>query len=522
MHNENAPDWGRMEELSAEREHAASDIIDAINKHTRGLKSLADTGSSLTEIRAQAQRMEDEVKALKARYDEAPGARWVPTGDADTAIRNYATEDTLHLGRHKRTFSHPSLGSETIERWGYLDDPHPVTAEQQRAQGAYHRYALALALAKRYPGQKTRQAAIWAYSEMVREIRSAGGMVAKLAERAITGGSGSGGELIQLPRISDVVRDTDLSRPALALFAMQDAPAPTFKPPQLTGRALAKRRGATTDSPANYQISNFTTSDSSISVVDMSIMALIDPLWINDSATLIGDGLALILDWLRNGLADSLELARIHGDTAGTHQDDLTTTLGGRYTSGDLDGADSPMKFWLGLRARAHDNSKTSDAGGSFTSADHAAAMALLDVHAPDAVILTGINCLYSQILFSSEFTTVEKVGAAASLLTGRLPGGDAMSVGAIGGRPVYLSNALPKVFDTSSGLISGSNNGNVMVYANPNAYVHYMYDGGPGTGEFDESVARQGARYVGSVVRRIDYRRIPSGEFAEAVLYNL
>jgi hypothetical protein len=276
---------------------------------------------------------------------------------------------------------------------------------------------------------------------------------------------------------------------------------------------LARKRGKTsTNSPAQYAVSTFTTSDTTISVVDRVIMALIDPLWAADQGQVLGDPVGFVSDWLMRGDMDSLEIAILHGDTAGSHQDTIASwTLGSLYTAGDLDGADSPLKFYLGLRARAFDDSNNIAGGGTFDMTDHAAALDAMGVHAAGAVCLWGLHGYFTQLVGNSIFTTVDKMGDRATQLTGE--------VGTVGGKPIVISEFVSNDL-ASTGLYTGSGTTTTAVYVNPDAWV--LADHQSGADDFEQIYSDKGAHYVGMVRRQAFYPNCISTEKPCAAIINL
>ena len=251
-------------------------------------------------------------------------------------------------------------------------------------------------------------------------------------------------------------------------------------------------------------------------MIDQELTALVDPLWLEDAAATIADPMGLVTGWLAEGWADSWELAFLHGDTNATHQDTLSSwTVGGYYTAGDLSGSNSPVAWWIGLRARAVDDSNTVSAGGSFDASDHFGALELLGTHAGrDPIIVTGLHALYTQLLDYSEFLTLDKLGSMATLITGE--------VGSIGSTPVVISQFISNDFDSSSGVYTGSNASTEMVYTSRSAWVYYDYVGSSQSRDFDVERPERGARYVGMVRRGLFSPVCLSTEKPAAILYNL
>ena len=504
---------------------SARQVVTMLNQHRSAIKHL---NTERAEDAAQLRRMiGDAERKLTAAQKEA-SAQWIPAGDASDVDRRFLNADgSLRLGSVEQRTARPDGSVQGKSIRGLLDAPVGVSRQHDDLIRAYQ----ALAVAHRLAGRSGSAGSVWSHKLVARQwgaftdaARNLGGKSGAwfrsvlsdpaALKRVIDGSAGKGGELIQNPTISAVRRPTDLARRIPGLIQTRQAPSTSFKAPIVTGRALAKLRGATQSDPSRFPLNNFTTSDATISVVNRTVTALLDSLWATDNGLILADPIGFVMDWLMMGDADSLEMAFLHGDTAGTHMDALATwTMGGMYAAGDLDGSDSALKFWIGLRGRAHDDSNTASAGGTFSAADHFGAIELLGNRAGgDVAMMTGLHALYTQLLPLADFTTVDVAGPRATLQTGEL--------GRIGNTPVIISQMLPNQFDTTSGLYTGSNAGSIAVYADISAYAHYEHDAG--SDDFDVSYPERGAQYIGMTRRSVLTPEVISTEKPVAVLYNL
>lgn len=504
------------------RDASVEELASVLGRHRAALLEVAgDTTRTHERVERLVSEMGDALKLAKRNET----AEHVPLGGPRELDRLFLRGDgSVQLGRGVEQIELPDGSKEQVVRHGLLTWPVPVTPEHDLVQRTYAGWAIAANRARRSGLQNvfTDLLARRAYLAFRKAMMNLPGRVGDFCrsvftdpatfKRVIDKTSGTGGELIPVPTTADIRRPAMLQRRVVGLIGAKPAPARSFKPPIVTGHPLAKKRGATVDDPARYSVSTWTTSDVTLTVIDQVIMSLLDPLWVSDAAAILDDPMGEVVAWLEQGFADTLEAAFLHGDTAGTHQDTIASwTLGGYYSAGDLDGSDAALKWWIGLRARAVDDSNTASGGGTFDAADHYGALNLLGTLAYRAACITGLNCLYTQLLSNSLFTTVDKFGDRATLITGQL--------GSIGDTPLVISEFMPKQFDTSSGVYTGSNLGNEMVYFNPEKWAHYELAGGD---DFDATYPEKGARYVGMVRRSILAPTCLSTEKPVALVYNL
>jgi hypothetical protein len=507
-----------------DKSRAAEQLLEHIRVHRNVLLEVRGDSQRLFE---RMERMLPETQALLKQANRDARAEWVPMGDAARMDARYMLADgSIRFGRSVDEVRLPDGSVERFITHGLLTDPYPVTKEQKRARDAYASFALAFT---RVNNPRT-NGKVWddallrkSWIALRKALLDLPGQVgafcrsmfsdAALFQRVVDKTSGTGGELLLVPQIGDIRRPSDLARRIPGMVRMQEAAARSFKQPIVTGRGISKLRGSTTNDPGAFPVRNFTSSETTITVVDREITALIDTLWTADAASLMDDPMGFVMQWLESGDIDTLELAFLHGDTAASHQDTIATwTMGGYYTAGDLDGSASPLKFWIGFRARAADDSATVSAGGTWGADDHFGAIELMGNHAAGRVAaFTGLHCLYTQLLDDSNFLTVDKMGERATLVTGE--------IGAIGGVPIVISEFMPNDF-ANTGLYTGSGSTTAMVFADLDAWTYYEHI--PGAGDFDVTYPERGAQYVGMVRRGVLSPTCISTEKPAALLYIL
>lgn len=499
---------------------SAADISSRLNIHRA---AVLEVGNDLGRLNERINRMLPEMETMLKTHQREARVEIEALGGGAELDKLFLREDgTVRFKTEKSKIDLGGMEVE-VERYGLLDSPS-VCPEQEELRRAYGGWALAYGRCKRGGMDVAHDPlAQKSFRSFVRALQNLPGrtgqfcrqMVADpaLYGRVISNTSGSGGQLVATPTTSNIIRPTDLDRRLVGLFPMLPAPTPSFKQPIVTGRALGRKRGATASDPARYRQSTFTTSDQTLTVVDMALSALLDPQWVVDAGPVVGDPMGMVMDWLASGYADTLEIAFLHGDTAGTHQDALASwTLGGLYTAGDLDGSDSPAKFWIGARARAFDDSNNYAGGGSFDITDHFGALALMGALAGEAISVCGLATLYKSLLPLTQFLTLDVFGPNATILTGQL--------GSIAGKPVVISQFMNNDL-ASTGLFTNSGTTGSILYVNPNKYAYYEMDAGEGA-DFNVLYPERGAQYVGMTRRGVLAPSVVSGEKPAAIVVNL
>lgn len=483
-------------EIRSEDIQTASAITDTLNAHRRAILAGAASMDGV-------EQMKREITPLLARgreLDASAGA--VQSGDRSELDRYFGADGKLNLRDWTRA---AFIGGDTVDlpMKGLLTDPVSRGPEHEDLRRAFANFALAGALSGKLGGQRATEALRRARSAVVMAFLRMPGRVGQWArtafdsessyQRAITGATGTGAELLTVPTLATIQRPIELSRRIPGLIRSAPAPSSTFKIPKVTGRALSRVSNKITADPARVQSSDFTTSDESISTVGRTIQALVDVNWLTEGGLVLTDPVGFINQWLNEGDLLTLEIAILHGDTAGTHQDTLSTwTMNGLITAGTLSESSALIKAYLGARAHAADQSALVTAGGTFDMGDHFSAMnyfgAGTGADPTSVAMIIGLNGLYSSILPMANLLTVDKAGASATILAGQ--------IATIAGTPIVLSECMGKDFDTTTGLYTGSNKGNAAVYIRPAGWVHY--EEANRADDWDVTESNRRARYIG------------------------
>lgn len=511
---------------------------DMLARHLTYVRQLAAGDKTRAEREEEIRRMIADMEGKQRAFERTARAEWQPGGtEADVLSRYTMPDGKIAVRDWEAEVPMPDGTTAKEKRHGLLTDPYPASRAQAELQRAYASWSLASWRARKSGTRiSDDKLAAPAWRNLVKIARAYPGRIGEMfrgffdrfhdlakdviAQRAgaITGGTGYGLELIPVPTIDAIRRPYDIMRRIPGLFATLPAPSPSWKEPTITGRARAKRRGRTSDPATAFSTVRFSTSDATVSIVDVVINALVDSLFLVDGAALLGDPMGFIQDWLGAGWADSLETAILHGDTAGTHQDAIASwTLGGYYAAGDLGGSDDIISLILGLRAECMDNSSTmtSSAGGSWTSVtDFTAAKGMLNGGwaQGDLFYVCGLHHLYTDLAADSGLLYQYQVGPqAASMLTGE--------VGVYMGARVVLSQFLKDEY-ASSGLYTGSGSLDTSILLNPSGWV--LRELAAGEEDYQAVYAERGATYAG-IVRRVQFvKRYVSGEVPGVTLYNI
>ncbi len=460
--------------------------------------------------------------AIKARDSVQWG--FVPSGHVSDVERRYMVDEPgdgalpVRLGNsEQRVF----LGGEsvTIQRRGLLTD-QPVSPEHAELQRRYGAWALSRTLAAhntafRAMELKARRAfaaaAIQFPGRIGAAFREMFASEASFQRAVISKATGSGGELLATPTLATVVRPRDMDRKVAALIQVIDAPSTAFKRPIVSGRAILKRRPLTQADPATFPTQTFTTSDGTTTLTKAVINILLDSDWAGEAGHVLDDPMGLVWRLIAEGVADSLEMMFLHGDTAASHQDTLTAwTMGGRYSAGAL--TTDTLALYKGFRAQAFDDSATVAGGGTFSADGHFGCISAMGAYGADAKAIMGLGTLCKKILASALFTTVDKAGAAATLQTGQ--------IGQIGDTPVVLTDNLAREYETTGLFTDGSGATGCIVYVAPSGWTYYRHVGADP--EWDVRAPHMGAQYVGVSEVGVLERTASSSDKPAAVLINM
>lgn len=255
--------------------------------------------------------------------------------------------------------------------------------------------------------------------------------------KAFADAAGSGAEWIPDDMYSSIERDAVYDRAVAGLFAEVPVSTETTLLPYLGGNFIPYIAGEITgDDPAQYKSSSLSTAQRSVSVKTLAVRCQVSENAAEDAllnamdSVIRPEGVAALAAGLEDGI--------INGDT-GTHQDTgLGTWNPDDYYSAAPGGSSiDHRRAWVGLRARAFDASSATDRSTfdfSTFSADSAALKG--PKNGPrDKVVIANGKVIATQFLAMTQLVTVDKYGAAATIVSGE--------VARIAGIPVIESQFL-------------------------------------------------------------------------------
>lgn len=203
-----------------------------------------------------------------------------------------------------------------------------------------------------------------------------------------------------------------------ALFGSIDLPQNPYVWPFAKEKPEPQHIGESTTSTGNpfdnLQAMRAFTTPTAKTTFDAEKMRLVEVY----TRELSEDAVAPTIPWLRErlvaGVSQGRERVMLNGDTAGTHMDD------------DTDGATNPVEGMVdGLRDYGINTNANTTAGGATTPTTDLLratrkSMGVYGVNPGQLVWIMGVT-QYLNVLALPEVSTVDKYGAAATLLTGEL-----------------------------------------------------------------------------------------------------
>lgn len=228
------------------------------------------------------------------------------------------------------------------------------------------------------------------------------------------------------------------------------------------------------------------------------------------SRSLEADSALAILPYVQRKLVqafvDAEEKAILDGDSDGTHQDADVQAIG----------ATDPRTAWDGLRKRALANASSNGNGAASVTilAGLRAAMGRYGLNPTDLAFIVGLSSYYDLITDTS-VTTVDKLGPAATILSGQLA--------SVYGIPIIVSEHVREVLN-ASGVEDGiTQTKTYALCVNRNEWV--MGRRSPLSIETDDSIYRETYQRVAVAFMREDFQNVNaagSGADDTAISYNI
>lgn len=264
-------------------------------------------------------------------------------------------------------------------------------------------------------------------------------------QRLFSDSSGAGASFI--PDLLSPVLERELQSARRLEGLLQEWPmeGKELRVPFLTvGLRPYKKAAQSSDDPAQYTSSSISEAQRSFTATGLAVRAQVDEDTSEDS---IIPAIPLIRSELIAAITDGVEDCIVNGDTNSTHDDTglASWDIRSRWGSSGLGGSADHRRSWIGLRARASDVSNTTDQGSTQTYAGFLTARAKLDSphgSTGDLILVTSPEFYLVKLLGLAEVITVDKLGLAATILTGQLA--------SIGGAPIVLSDFVDKEYNAS------------------------------------------------------------------------
>lgn len=284
------------------------------------------------------------------------------------------------------------------------------------------------------------------------EVREAAKACGPVVAKIFADSTGIGAEWVPDTFLPELERDVLVPSNFASIFPRRNLPPGGVKIPQRSGRLRVYRHAApSADNPASVSLSTLTTANSQIDPASAYVATQIDREFEEDS-------IIAILPELSAEMVRAIQFAEddsiIHGDTAASHQDTIAAWDNrGELGSSGLGTSADHRKRWIGLRPRAYDlTSMTTDQSAAQTFAGLRTALAKLSARSMMGGYMAGSNIIvapsweyfFTKMLDATafaEFSTFEKVGALASVLTGKLGNG-----GLLPGQVGFLQGFIPVV----------------------------------------------------------------------------
>lgn len=490
------PDLTTIDPTKVTNQQGLQEFLGSLRTAVVELK--ADTDGYRSQIGDLSTRLQ---KAVENAAPDALGTRELAdAGERELGRRYVDDAGTLRMVRDVERFQY---NGRTYERQapGLLDDVVVC--------GPWHRdLRRAVSLRNLARLQQKRPHTPRLDAEVAHLLLRAPAAVRQPLERAFYNTSGSGADWIQEQWVPDLVLPFETPRRLAGLFDVQPTSSDTVKRPKLTtGVRPYKKSAISSDDPAKYTASTPATTSGTVDIEGLAVRVLVDENADEDAAEL---GARTIERLMVAAIDDGYEDCMVNGDSASTHQDAIASwNTRSRWGSSGLGGAADHRRTFLGLRAKAADDSKTADLSSTKTTAGLLTILALLAERAMSDVLYVMPPEIVVDLLDDSNLITVDKLGAQATILTGQ--------IGALFGHPVVLSRFLTKDL-AATGLYTGSGTTGGVLCVDRSAFQHYQRRGV--VAEMDKEISSGHIELV-VTLRRVLGTMISSGEYPVAWGYN-
>ncbi len=440
------------------RQTVTAEDIDA-----RFLRHKAELVAAMNESNLQAAAARASVLDRSLTTDDAAMVRWYSAVSADEVKGQILTAGKAYTApRHDSPDSCWYRSDKGILRltygtvvdqhgkalgfeYGLLDDPRPTTEWQKQLQDLVDLRSLIRAFQS--PGSK--------FSPTIDRRIARHIMFGPDAIRKIwADSSGIGAEWVPDNTFPQVLRDIRLARRVEALFpSIVVPPGGSLLVPYGAGGLTPYIAGVpSSDDPANFRKTTAVTEQRSWATKKQVVATQLDEDFTEDA---VAGSAEFIRSEMVAAHVDGAEDAIINSDT-GTHQDTALNSWNprSRWASAGLGVAGDHRRNFIGLRARAFDNSNTVD-GDSAKGNISQFATALSSLDSPlgvgaGVVHITSPEHVLSNLFGITELQTLDKYGPNAVVLSGE--------VAKVNNRPIIMSEFVTNDL-VNTGLYTSASN---------------------------------------------------------------
>lgn len=377
---------------------AARKVIHDVHKAARELRD--ENGK----LRADVEAMASDVKAAQKSLAETRAAMAAPSR-TDSELGRYIEGKSLRFTGRENEHG--------VYLPGLLDDD--VRNDwQEEIQRACEDYTIATAA---MGGRSAKKALGYVHHIMAQapsDIR-----------RAFDSQAGSGAEFIPAPVLPLLERDVIVRGQVMSLFQEIAVSSNSQTMPIISAGLRPYKKGTvTSDNPAQFEASSLTTAERTIAPVGLAVRACIDD---DAAADAVFDMIPLIREECTRALSYGIDDAIVNSDTTASHQDDLANwDTRGLWGSAGLGTSIDHRRSWLGLRARAYDQTATVDRN-TYSYANFLSDVATLD--APrgvggsegELIAMMSPEAYFANVAGLDQVSTVNTYGPQASVLNGEI-----------------------------------------------------------------------------------------------------
>lgn len=429
----------------------AKEIIDGL------VRTQKSSGDRLQNIEKQI----DDLKTAQRLIDESIQAP-APAYADESELRSFVREDgSVQWKTEVKHYTNARGHRVSVEESGLLDSEFACSDWHSELKTiASDRHLCRLLMTDPYTPKLD--------ARLYRHLKLAPRALQPAITKAFNDQANTGAEFIPDEFIADLYQEFQLPKRLRGLLTRVQADRNTLLIPRLDrgGRPYIKGE-ITVDSPlAQYKTSTPATGQKTVNIKGLATSYVLDDAAVEDSALAI---LPIFSQQISQDIEDAFEDCMINGDTSATHQDDIANwNIRERWGSTALGGSSDHRRTFLGMRAKAFDQSNTQAKTGSALDASQVLAgmSSLGELGASNLVMVVSPEFMINSLMSLPEVQTIDKFGPQASILSGQ--------IGSIFNVPIVMSRFLSNDL-ASTGLFTGSGATTGFILFNASSY--YLYE---------------------------------------------